>query len=198
MLIKNSHKTLVILDLDETLLHGRETPLDRKEDFKVFSFFIYKRPYLEAFLDALKENFLVAVWSSASDNYVAKIVQHIFPNDYPLEFVWGRSRCTYRSKQFEDNYGRYLEDYETPYFYLKSLLKVKKQGFKLDRILIIDDSPEKCQNNYGNAIYPQEYLGQQDDKELLFLSKYLKSLKDELHLRSIEKRGWKSTIDLHL
>lgn len=192
---KNEHQTLLILDLDETLMHGRETPLEQEEAFKVFHFYIYLRPFLKEFLEQVKNDFLIAVWSSASDDYVEAVVENLFPNDYPLEFVWGRKRCTYRSKRFSENFGRYMEDYETPYFYLKPLDKVKRKGYKLERILIVDDSPEKTQNNYGNAIYPKEFTGSPTDDELLYLLKYLKSLKDKSNVRTIEKRGWRSLVE---
>lgn len=192
---KNEHKTLLILDLDETLIHGTERPLESKEAFKVFHFYIYLRPFLSIFLEEIKDDFLIAVWSSASDDYVKAVVANIFPEDYPLEFVWGRKRCSYRSKCFSENYGRYLDDYETPYFYLKSLQKVKRQGFGLERILIVDDSPEKTQNNYGNAICPAEFTGDLEDDELLYLLKYLRTLKDKKNVRTIEKRGWRSYVD---
>lgn len=192
MKLKNEHKTLLILDLDETLMHGSEKPLEQKEAFKAFHFYIYCRPFLNVFLEAIKKDFLIAVWSSASDDYVEAIVAKLFPEDYPLEFVWGRKRCTYRSKRFSRNFGRYLEDYATPFFYLKSLQKVKRQGYKLERILMVDDSPEKTQNNYGNAIYPSPFTGNLEDDELLYLLKYLKILKNKTNVRAIEKRGWRA------
>ncbi len=191
---RNKNKTLLILDLDETLIHARETPLERKEAFKAFHFYVYLRPYLNDFLKQIRDDFLIAVWSSASEDYVQKIVDHIFPKDYPLEFVWGRKRCVYRSKRFSKDYGRYLSDYETPFFYLKPLQKVKRQGFRLERILIVDDSPEKVQNNYGNAIYPTEYTGNSEDDELLHLATYLQTLKNKTNVRTIEKRGWKTEV----
>ncbi|WP_264788151.1 HAD family hydrolase [Aureispira anguillae] len=197
MKFKNKNKTLLILDLDETLIHGREKPLEKKEDFKVFHFFIYKRPFLKEFLNSVKENFLVAVWSSGSDDYVDEIVKHIFPKNYPLEFVWGRSRCVYRSKRYNEDFGRHTEDYSNPYFYVKPIKKLKKHGFYKNRVLLVDDSPEKCIDNYGNAIYPKEYLGENEDNELLFLLEYLSKLKNIENVREIEKRGWKSGIKIN-
>lgn len=194
MELKNQHKTLLILDLDETLIHATKNPLEQKEAFRVFNFYVYLRPFLKEFLEGIREDFLVAVWSSASDDYVAKIVAHVFPQGYPLEFVWGRKRCTYRSKRYSEDFGRYLEDYETPYFYLKRLQKLKRKEFQLERILIVDDSPEKALCNYGNAIYPKEFTGDVGDDELLYLLKYLKTLKDINNVRAIEKRGWRTLI----
>ena len=97
--------------------------------------------------------------------------------------------------QYTEHYGRYLEDYSNPYVHLKKLDKLKRKQYSLKRILIVDDSPEKCTTNYGNAIYPNPYFGDTDDKELLYLSDYLLQLKDATDVRSIEKRGWRSLYD---
>ncbi|MBL4648592.1 MAG: hypothetical protein JKY03_02595 [Aureispira sp.] len=63
---------------------------------------------------------------------------------------------------------------------------------------MVDDSPEKTQNNYGNAIYPNEFIGNLEDDELLYLLKYLKTLKDKTNVRGIEKRGWRSFLEAKL
>lgn len=39
---------LLILDLDETLIHATEQP-EREADFQIFHYHVYKRPYLEEF-----------------------------------------------------------------------------------------------------------------------------------------------------
>lgn len=70
MEIKNTDKILLILDLDETLIHASRKVLDRKADFEVFDYHIYKRPFLDEFLQKVKSNFMLAIWSSASDEYV--------------------------------------------------------------------------------------------------------------------------------
>lgn len=143
---------------------------------------------------ALKKHFDVAVWSSASDDYVDLIVKEIFPDDYELKFVWGRSRCTYRPNYNKlDEFGYY--DPFSHYDYVKRLDKVRRLKFNKERILIIDDTPQKCRYNYGNAIYPREYLGRHPDNELLLLMKYLLTLKDLDTVRSTEKRDWREEME---
>lgn len=189
-----SEKILVILDLDETLIHATDKPHDDSWDFEVFQYKVYKRPFLEEFLLGLREHFDVAVWSSASDDYVELIVQEIFPEDYGLRFVWGRSRCTYRPNYNKlDELGYY--DPFSHYDYVKRLDKVRKLKFKKDRILIIDDTPQKCIYNYGNAIYPKEYLGRKPDNELQLLMRYLLRVKDLTTVRNTEKRHWREEIE---
>ena len=192
MSFKNENKILLILDIDETLIHARETQLNRKSDFVIFNYSVYKRPFLKDFLLKVKDDFLIGVWSSASDGYVEAIVKKIFPKEINLEFVWGRSRCTYRRNLQIDEFGYYDDNYSNHYHYIKPLKKLKRKGYNLNRILIVDDSPHKCQDNYGNAIYPKEYKGEQNDDELKFLAKYLNTLKDKENVRWIEKRNWKS------
>jgi len=46
-----SDRKLLLLDLDETLIHARETPLGRNEDFCVGEYFVYRRPPVDKFID---------------------------------------------------------------------------------------------------------------------------------------------------
>jgi RNA polymerase II subunit A small phosphatase-like protein len=185
-------KILVILDLDETLVHATDTPHDDQWHFEVFGYKVYRRPYLTEFLEGLREDFHVAVWSSASDDYVKAVTANIFPPDYDLKFTWGRSRCThtpdYSRAEREGTFGSFAH-----YDYVKPLDKLRKKfPFKRERMLIIDDTPRKSMHNYGNAIYPSEFKGQHDDDELMFLLRYLQRLKDLDDVRKREKRGWRN------
>src|SRR5262245_59077006 len=60
---------LVILDLDETLVHGTEHPLARPADLRVGPYFVYQRPHLTSFLSALRERCSLAIWTSAGRDY---------------------------------------------------------------------------------------------------------------------------------
>lgn len=187
--LNDTGRILLILDLDETLVHAREKPLDRPADFSLFRYHIYRRPFLDVFLARCAQSFDMAVWSSASDDYVEQVTRTIFADPTALRFVWGRSRATLR-RAMADEFGY------SPYSYghmdyLKPLQKVARKGWDLRRVLIVDDSPEKCARNYGNAIYPRPYEGDETDSELLYLSAYLESLKDYPDVRVVEKRGWR-------
>ncbi len=187
---KPSERTLLILDLDETLIHARETPLARQADFIVYDYHVYRRPHLAEFLARCALDYELAVWSSASDAYVAAVVARIFLDPERLHFVWGRSRATLRrmSPSYDD---AAFHDPWDHLHYVKPLSKVRRAGWNLDRVLIVDDTPAKCIRNYGNAIYPRPYEGEVEDDELKHLGEYLKSLKDVTNVRSIEKRRWR-------
>jgi carboxy-terminal domain RNA polymerase II polypeptide A small phosphatase len=90
--------------------------------------------------------------------------------------------------------GHYTDYYAAHYHYLKILKKVRKKGYALERVLIVDDTPSKARRNYGNAIYPKEYLGEPEDCELTLLLDYLIKIKDVPNVRAIEKRTWKSIV----
>lgn len=189
--MQSENKTLLILDLDETLIHASERELDRPGDFQLDHYHVYKRPHLDSFLAEVENDFLLAVWSSASDEYVQEVANAIFKKPEHLIFIWGNSRCTYR-RNFEPELTRmHRLHYDRQYYYVKPLKKVKRLGFDLNRILIVDDSPYKVADNYGNAIYPKPYEGELFDDELSLLAKYLKTLRDELNVRRLEKRGWR-------
>src|SRR4051812_42702126 len=84
---------LLILDLDETLVHATEEPLGRAHDFVVGPYFVYRRPHLAEFLDSCLACFRLAAWSTASDHYVRAVVGRITPPGVEPAFAWGRSRC---------------------------------------------------------------------------------------------------------
>lgn len=170
---------LLILDLDETLIHATENKLATKEDFQFDKYFVYERPYLRQFLIDISAHFKLGIWSTGDDAYVNEIVQHIKPDGVDLVMVWGRSKCSLKRDYTFDNY-----------YYEKRLSKLKKKGFSLEQIIIVDDTPEKSGNNYGNAVYIKEYLGDTSDEELKYLYHYLLTLKDVENVRTIEKRGW--------
>lgn len=179
-------RNLLILDLDETLIFATEEKLQAPADFEVFQYFVYKRPHLDEFIRQVSQWYDLAVWSSASDPYVEAISQKIFPTDIHLNFVWGRSRAT-----LPRNFDPHLYWDINHQHFVKDLSKLKKKGWPLRRILIVDDTPEKSARNYGNAIYPQIFEGDEEDEELLLLANYLETLKDCQNVRVIEKRRWR-------
>jgi len=188
--MSKSNKPLAILDVDETLIYATKIKLERKPDFEVFEYNVYKRPHLNDFIQKLSKSYDIAIWSSAGNDYVNSIVNRLNLN-IDIKFIWGRNEATQK---------RLLNDYyetgnDTELYYVKSLKKVKRRGYELDKILIIDDSPHKSKLNYGNAIYPKSYKGALDDNELLKLIEYLESIKDEPSFRTIEKRNWRMKYD---
>lgn len=172
---------LVILDIDETLIHATARPLKRDYDFQTSWYFVYKRPHVHEFIEFCLKHFKVAVWTSAGDGFAEVVIKELFPIDSKLEFVWSYERCTPT-----------LDLGSFGIIHLKNLNKVKRQGYQLERVIMIDDTPEKLAKNYGNLVQVTEYRGQVHDNELLKLMQYLLHLKNVEDIRTVEKRGWQN------
>ncbi len=172
---------LLILDLDETLIYSTENPLDFDPDFTVDRFLVYRRPFLKEFLHFGFEHFKVAVWTSSSEDYADLIVKNIFGSERKLEFIWARKRCTLKFDSEMHESG-----------YIKDLNKVKKKGFPLESMIMVDNTPSKLRRNYGNLVHVNSFEGDMEDSDLLDLIKYLDQLKCKENIRSIEKRGWQT------
>ena len=175
----NLARLLVIFDLDETLLRATTNPTLEPADFIVEAFRVRRRPHLEDLLRRVARFADIAVWSSGTETYVEAMLRQSVPADIALRFVWARSRCT---RRYDDEN---LEEY-----WVKDLKKVKRLGYALERILIVDDSPEKTERNYGNHIGITPFLGDQADRELAFLATYLERFEHIENVRTVEKRGW--------
>ncbi len=174
-------RPLLILDIDETLIHGVEIPLEHPCDFRAGQFHIYKRPHVDQFLGSASKFYDLACWSSATAEYLEIVLSEIIPNNLNLLFSWDRSRCTRR-----------MDFVLQEEFFLKDLRKIRRKGLDINRILILEDEPRKVFRNYGNAIYVRPFVGQSEDSELLNLASYLASIKMEQNFRNLDKRSWRS------
>lgn len=176
-------RPLLILDVDETLIHASATPPNQSADFRCGPYFVLRRPHLREFLLDCAIRFQLAVWSSSSAEYLHFVLRRILPPEAELVFVWSRERCV----------RRFDPEWQETYF-VKDLRKVERIGFDLARVLIVDDTPKKLERNYGNAIYVEPYFGDTHDRELPQLATYLKTLEAVDDVRPIEKRGWRHSL----
>lgn len=176
----NIDRKLLILDLDETLIYGTETPLAREADFLVEPYYIYRRPHLEQFLNTCLNWFDVAIWTSSTKDYAVEVVAAIFENPNSLAFLWAIERCTI------------TYDYELLVHYSrKRLKKVKRKGYALESIIAVDDTPQKWSQSYGNLVQVKPFEGDETDYELLRLLIYLDKLRNVQNIRTVEKRSWR-------
>jgi RNA polymerase II subunit A small phosphatase-like protein len=171
---------LLVLDLDETLFFAALSPRRSPPDFELAGYSVYRRPYLDEFLDFAFEHFAVAVWSSATTPYVEVAVREVFARAADLRFVWSIERCTRRFN------GELHEEY-----WVKDLKKLKRQGYSLERVIVVDDSPEKYERHYGNLVPVRPFMGDPADTELRDLKQYLGGLRFKDDVRKLEKRNWR-------
>ena len=171
-------RKLLVLDLDETLIHAAELQLAHEEDFRVGHYYVYLRPYVEEFVSFALSTFRVGVWTASGEIYAAQVIERLFPNE-GLEFVWSSQRCTL------------ARDWATgAYETIKNLRKLKARGYRLESIIAVDDTPSKYARNYGNLVAVREFVGDRNDNELRLLSRYLQQLATVANVRKVEKRFW--------
>lgn len=176
-------RKLLVLDLDETLIHASEQALDREPDFRVGPYFVYRRPHLREFIEHVSQHFDLAVWTASGETYAQLVTQQIFPEGL-LRFVWASRRCTmaYDPRTCE-------------YMTLKDLRKLKRLGFALSTIVAVDDTPSKFRRSYGNLVHVREFVGDVADTELRWLAEYLPTLAHVPSVRTVEKRGWRQVLE---
>lgn len=214
------NRKLVVFDIDETLIFSSKKKIpDQQHHFTFFNgfcglYYVYLRPYIGHLFYALKlMGYDYMFWSSGEKEYVNQIVQKLmqFLHDSKLEFdepkaIWSASRCSnlsqktlfrmmYPSADCFDSERNFFDGLILSRFRKanKPLKKVKRSlKYLLSSILIVDDTREKCMDNYGNSIIIKPFRGDQHDKELIRLMDYLQFLLCEPNVRTIEKRFWQS------
>jgi len=148
-------KKLLILDLDETLIHTSYSPISGIE-FKAHRhlFYLYERPYLSEFLERYKSDYSLAIWSASKLDYVRWIIKSTVLCDYEFTFINSRRNCKRinsmnGSVEYQKDISPYIEKY--------------------DKVLVLDDFP-KMVTPIKNAIKISEFRGSTTDIELLNIS----------------------------
>lgn len=180
-------KPLLVLDLDETLWHGKL----HQEEVTWFE----TRPYLAEFIQDITPHYSLGIWSAGTTPWVEYGLEHVRTRlgiDFKAlcEFVWDRRRCTETSFINYEPYG----DCYPRRFFAKPVRKFRSLKIPKERILVVDDSPENYLDGYGHLVRTTPWLGDPSDYELIDLAKYLVAIKDVPNFRALEKRNWRSKI----
>lgn len=178
-------KKLLVLDLDETLIYATEEPMLHLADFQFGCCHVYLRPHLADFIAGVRPHFRLALWTAAGELYARQIAENIFADD-ALEFLWSRQHCTLVRDWSSGGY-------ETR----KRLKKIKKKGYPLESVIVVDDRAENYIQSYGNLVTIRPFVGDRADAELPLLLTYLLTLKDVPNVRTVEKRNWRLQITQH-
>lgn len=172
---------LLILDLDETVIHSTQEWIGHLPTFESERLgFVFVRPGLQAFLQSVRCEFSLAVWSAATESYVDAVTQMIF-SDLPLLFAWSRTHC---------DAGSHANDAVLR----KDLGRVRDFGFDLSRVLVVDDRPELFARHPDNLVAIRPFYGGNDDCELIHLASYLEQFLHCEDVRLIDKTSWRETV----
>jgi len=182
----------LVLDLDNTVVSAvptEEFPFDNKKIISPLAkltlhnmddyYMVYERPGLQSFLDYIFKNFRVSVWTAASKDYAAFIIDKILlPKDKSnrkLHWVF----CSYHGKLSH-------KKYKTP-----KQLKIfweewKLPGFNEKNTIIFDDHPGVKSSQHEIAVHVPDFevleKDSADDSYLLQAKKDLQSYLKEYNM----------------
>lgn len=195
----NRPPLLVVLDLDECLIHSRGyvpgqaydfiIPRDLNNPEPLYGTMI--RPGTDEFLDFLFESeaFEVGVWTSATEDYAEVVVNNVFGEHRQPMFVFSRERCV----RTWDYRGNIYASGQPEQLLLKDLKKVRKHtGYDYSRMIAVDDNPVYYARQYSNLITVPEYRARPEKPVFPHLMSYLEKLAQLDNVRPAEKRGWLS------
>ena len=144
-------KFTLILDLDETLISFK---IDNNQENKGILKF---RPGLDEFLQSIKKNYEIIVFTSATKQYADPIENEIENNIKYFDFRFYRQHTI-----VYDNY------------FVKDLSRI---GRPLDKIIIVDNMPQNYRLQKENGIMIKPYWGEDDyDTALISLGEILNKI----------------------
>ncbi len=181
----NFGKLNVVLDLDETLIHAEHKGVIMEncvafcqfEDYK-----IYKRPFVDEFLNIVFNRYNVYIWTAAYKSYAKFVLAHLLDpkNQIPIKIL--TKDDTMIKKELT---GLYYDD--------NTAVKIKPLGklhCNLARTVLIDDTKSCFSLDPLNGIQIIKFDDpetQYDDKELLFILKKLDQASD---LNDVRKKNF--------
>lgn len=163
-------KKLLMLDLDETLVHTRLLPRDTitqdpsKHYFKdeYDNYEIILRPHFKHFLIEASKYYTIGVWSANARRYINLIIS-LFPDDFKPVFVLDSTRCIVKVITMCNEFSSETITIKP----LKKIWRLKNSVYNRSNTVVVDNTSSTFVRNYGNAIRIKDFIGQDDDSELL-------------------------------
>lgn len=121
-------KNLLILDLDETLVHTSYSPISGIEFCSHRGlFYLYERPHLGEFLDRCSKKYDLAIWSASKADYVIWVIKSTVLGNYKFTFINTRRNC---KRIFGKNGNIEYQKDITPYL------------LNYEKVVMLDDFPK--------------------------------------------------------
>lgn len=150
------NKTLILLDLDHTLIYGSYAPTEGA--IKLFKFnqylSVYERPFARELVELCQNKADIIIFTTALKTYATKISKSL--NIQPIQIL-SRKNCIKFNEQYRKMIQtNWIEMYET--------------------IIVIDDSPNVWRNSSESIqfLVPTEFRGDANDTNLSEIIKKLK------------------------
>ena len=186
--LKNSdeNKKLLILDLDETLVHSDLDFLlkDKKiydiilhfdsEEEKNIPLPLILRPGLYDFLDFAYENFDLVVFTASDQNYADAIINYIEKDKQYFKLRLYRNNCIFIEP------GLNIKD-----------LRIFNSCRNIKDIILLDNSLFSFANQLNNGILITSFFDDKDDTFLNNLKDYLEYIQNQEDIREINKESFR-------
>ncbi len=182
-----SNKKLLILDLDETLIHvdfdyilkDKIVNYDKilyfdSEDEENIDIPLIIRPGLYEFLDYASKEFELIVFTASEKEYADAIINYIEKYKKYFKMRLYRNHCIYIEP------GLYIKD-----------LRIFSGYKKMEDIIIVDNSLFSFANQLNNGILITSFFEDKNDTFLNNVKDYLEYIKDEKDIREINKESFK-------
>ena len=188
--IKNNfdeNKKLLILDLDETLIHSdldfllkeKNVKYDEvlhfdSEEEKNIPLPVVLRPGVFEFLDYASKNFDLIVFTASDQQYADAIINYIEKDKKYFKMRLYRNNCIFIEP------GLYIKD-----------LRIFNSIKDLENIIILDNSLFSFANQLNNGILITSFFDDKNDNFLDSVKEYLEYIKNEKDIRQANKDSFR-------
>ena len=171
----DKNKKLLLLDLDETLIHSEykfgyfnktlnsekmkencnHKEIKFKEGEMEFQMIIFIRPFLNDFLENMNSCFDLGIFTAALQNYAEAALKIIDPSEKFFKFKFFRDSCININDKI----------------YIKDLSII--DNYDLKNIILVDNSLYSFLNNLNNGVLVNSFYYDENDKQLIFAKNYI-------------------------
>ncbi|XP_072034820.1 CTD small phosphatase-like protein isoform X2 [Amphiura filiformis] len=159
------NKSCIVIDLDETLVHSSFKPISNPDfivpveiDGTVHQVYVLKRPHVDEFLQRMGELYECVLFTASLAKYADPVAD--------LLDKWGVFRARLFRESCVFHRGNYIKD-------------LSRLGRRLERIIIVDNSPASYIFHQDNAIPVSSWFDDMSDTELLDILPLLERLAQE-------------------
>ena len=183
----DKNKKLLILDLDETLIHSdldfslreKNVNYDKilyfdSDEEKSIPLPLIIRPGMYRFLDYASKNFDLCIFTASEPDYADTIINYIERNKNYFKMRLYRNNCIFIEP------GLYIKD-------LRIFIDLKN----MEDIIILDNSLFSFANQLNNGILITSFFDDKEDSFLYNVIEYLEYIKNEKDIREINKESFR-------
>lgn len=169
---RSSHKRTLVLDLDETLVHSSQQPIENPDDTVTLSnggntrtLFVKYRPGLMEFLREVLKFFELVVYTASTKEYAEQVINKLDPQRKILKYRLYRDDCIQIG-------GHFVKD-------------LSRLGRDLSQVIILDNSITSFAHHLDNGIPILSWFEDPRDSELWKVARLLEQLVNTQDVRPI-------------